>query len=118
MIGTNLHKNGACVFLSKDENNIAYCTIQKAYANGDCSLPKPISCHLYPIRIIQMDDDFVAVNYDQWEICSPACTLGEKNKIKIFEFAKAALIRRFGEEFYDQLAFIAKNMENDDIKEE
>jgi len=108
--GTALHEDGSCVFLSKADG-IAMCGIEKAHGEGKIPLKKPISCHLYPIRInkdphtgIQM------INYDKWDICSAACNLGDELKIPVYEFTKTALIRRYGEEFYDQLDDIAKHL--------
>jgi hypothetical protein len=102
--GTTLMPDGACVFMTRNENGIAKCGIEKANEHGDVEFRKPISCHLYPIRVKENKaQGFVAVNYDEWEICSAACTLGEKNKMPLYRFVKDALIRRFGESFYQQL---------------
>lgn len=103
MFGTNLHKNGACVYLTFSDG-IALCGIEKAWKDGKTDFRKPISCHLYPIRV---DKNYVSgfenMQYDEWEICSAACSKGEKNNIRVFEFAKDAIIRKYGLEFYAQL---------------
>lgn len=102
---TELMPNGACVFMGRDELGITYCGIEKAHRAGEIEYKKPLSCHLYPIRVNKNDlTGFQALNYDVWDICSAACTKGDKEQIRIFEFAKEALIRAYGEEFYEELA--------------
>ncbi len=109
ILGTNLKENGACVYLNT-EGPISYCGIEKAWKDKKISFRKPISCHLYPIRIEQNNiSGFETLNYDRWDICSAACTKGKKEHIKIFEFAKDALIRKYGEEFYTQLTETIKH---------
>lgn len=101
---TQLMKDGACVFMGRNEIGITFCGIEKAYNEGLIDFKKPISCHLYPIRINEnTDSGFTALNYDRWDICSSACQNGKAKKIRIYEFVKDALIRKFGEGFYDQL---------------
>lgn len=103
ILGTNLMDNGACIYLNT-EGPISYCGVEKAWKDGVVEFRKPISCHLYPIRIEEDHvSGFETLNYDRWDICSAACTKGKKLNIKIFEFAKDALIRKYGEEFYIQL---------------
>ena len=107
--GTPLLPNGACAFLTFEENGIAKCGIEKAWEQGITDFQKPISCHLYPIRVAKNEEvDFEALNYDVWDICSAACTAGKKEKIRVFEFAKAAIVRKYGEDFYEELAAAAK----------
>jgi len=84
------------------ENGIASCGIEKAHREGKIDFQKPISCHLYPIRIKKYKD-YEAVNYDRWSICSPACALGKKEGVHVFEFVKKAVIRKYGENWYKQL---------------
>ncbi|MGB0929593.1 MAG: DUF3109 family protein [Chitinophagales bacterium] len=98
-------EGGACAYLTFNELGIAICGIQKAYEAGDVDWVKPVSCHLYPIRV-NHHEDFTAVNYSRWEICSPACQNGKQLKVKLYEFLKEPLIRKFGQEFYDRLAGI------------
>lgn len=103
-LGTPLLRNGACAFVRVDDNGIAKCTIEEAYLNGETDFRKPISCHLYPIRIKSNPErDFEAVNYDRWDICHAACNKGKDTGIRVFEFAKDALIRKYGPEFYTAL---------------
>lgn len=102
--GTTLMPDGACVFMTRDEKGIAACGIEKAFKHGEIEFQKPISCHLYPVRVKENKaQGFIAVNYDQWEICKAACSLGESHKMPLYRFVKDALIRRFGAEFYAQL---------------
>lgn len=102
--GTSLHANGACVFLTKDKDGIFKCGIETAYDDGKIEFRKPISCHLYPIRVNKNEDiGFEALNYDKWDICNPACSFGEKHKMPLYKFAKDALIRAYGENFYQEL---------------
>lgn len=101
--GTILQPDGACAFVIK-ENGINKCGIEKAYLAGKTDFKKPISCHLYPIRVEEKKDvEFTAMNYDKWEICSAACTLGKKEELPVYRFLKEAIIRKFGEDFYDEL---------------
>lgn len=109
--GTSLMPSGACVFMNKDEQGVAYCTIEKMYKNGDLPFNKPQSCHLYPIRIIRNEEaGFEAWNYDQWEICSAACDLGTEMKLPLYQFLKNAIIAYKGEAFYDELDHAAQHM--------
>ena len=106
--GTPLNEDGSCAYLYQDKKSgISYCSIEKAWKEGDIEWRKPISCHLYPIRVKSLDT-MTALNYDKWEICSAACSLGEELKVRVYEFAKEAIIRRFGEDFYEQLDATAK----------
>ena len=98
---TPLINNEECAF-SFEENGITYCSIEKAWREGKTKFRKPISCHLYPIRA-KVYSTFTALNYDQWPICEPAKELGENLKIPVFRFAKEAIIRAYGEEFYNDM---------------
>jgi hypothetical protein len=84
------------------ENGITKCAIEKAYEYGAIAWKKPISCHLYPIRITKYPE-FDVLNYDRWSICSPACTFGNELKVHVHEFLKGPLIRKYGEEWYKEL---------------
>lgn len=94
--------HGACAFVFYDENNIAKCALEKAYYEGKSSWKKPISCHLYPIRLTKLKE-YIGINYHRWPICAPACECGSKLKVPVYKFLKEPLIRRFGEPFYQQL---------------
>jgi hypothetical protein len=94
-----------CVFAVRD-NSILSCAIEKAWKAGMSDFQKPISCHLYPIRI-QRHTHYEAVNYHEWNICSPACENGKALKMPVYRFLKAPLIRKYGEEWFQQLEAIA-----------
>ncbi len=92
-----------CAFAFYDEKGILKCGIEKAWQEGKTSFRKPISCHLYPIRLSKLYDDHIGINYSRWHICSPACTLGESLGVPLYKFLKEPLIRKFGEDWYKQL---------------
>lgn len=92
-----------CVFTTYGANGMCHCAIEKAYREGRIDFYKPISCHLYPLRLTEYPQ-FTAVNYHRWKICRCAELLGRKNGIRLYKFLKAPLIRRFGQEWYDELA--------------
>lgn len=95
--------NGAeCAFVHFDERGTAKCAIESAYRAGKTDFIKPISCHLYPIRLTKLKD-FTAVNYHYWPICDPARACGAKVDLKVFRFLKEPLIRKFGEDFFAHL---------------
>ena len=110
--GTSLHKSGACVFLVYNDMGIAMCGIEQAHNEGVIEFRKPISCHLYPIRISKNEETgFEAMNYDRWEICNPACLKGKQLKMPLFQFSKDAIIRAYGQSFYDELEAATKYLE-------
>ena len=98
---TPLIEGKACAYVQY-RDGVALCGIELAWFDGKITYRKPVSCHLYPIRTKDLGE-FEALNYEQWEICSPACDRGEKEGIPVFRFLKDALIRRCGEEFYEAL---------------
>ncbi len=91
-----------CAYALHDARGILKCGIEQAYLAGKTTFKKPISCHLYPIRITKYEE-WDAVNYDRWEICNPACQLGEKLKVPVYKFLKEPLIRKYGEAWYAEL---------------
>lgn len=97
----------ACSFVAF-KDGMALCGIEGAFREHKTEFMKPISCHLYPIRLSQVGR-FTALNYHNWEICSPACTLGKKEKTAVYKFLKDPLIRAFGEEWYAELCEVADN---------
>lgn len=99
---TTLVENQACAYMTIDQQGVAHCGIEQAYNEGVVDFKKPISCHLYPIRVEQLRFH-EALNYDRWDICSAACTNGEALAVPIYRFVKEALIRKYGEDFYAQL---------------
>ena len=103
---TPLINNKECAYVVYDEDGTLKCAIEQAHNDGVVDFKKPISCHLYPIRTSNLLD-MVAVNYDKWEICSDACTLGAELKVPVYKFLKEPLIRKFGAEWYAKLEKIA-----------
>lgn len=103
--------NGAeCAYVVFDEKGTTLCGIEKAWRDGQTSFRKPVSCHLYPIRI-QRYQSFDAVNYHEWQICAPACDLGKELKVPVYRFAKDALLRKYGEDWYAELEAVAAHYE-------
>ena len=100
-------KSGACVFTQYSDDGIAFCVIEKAWEEGLVDFRKPISCHLYPIRVKKYSD-FDAVNYHVWDICKDAVCLGNAKNVKIYEFLKDALIRKYGAEWYEEACIAAE----------
>lgn len=91
-----------CAYAVYDEKGILKCSIEQAFLDGKSNFRKPISCHLYPIRITKYDQ-YDALNYDRWQICNPACGLGKALGVPVYRFLKEALIRKYGEVWYKQL---------------
>jgi len=110
--GTALMDDGACVFLTFDERGIAQCGIEQAWKAGAVDYRKPISCHLYPVRVSKNEDvGFEALNYDRWDICSEACRAGASEKVRLYRFVREALIRKYGTEWYEELEAAAAYLE-------
>ncbi len=107
---TTLVNDAECAFVFFDENNITKCAIEAAYNNGDITYKKPISCHLYPIRVKNLTN-FVALNYGHWKICNAACKLGKSLDVKTFKFLKEPIIRKWGVDFYEKLEAVDKELE-------
>lgn len=106
-LATPLIQGGACAYIAYTDEGIASCGIENAFRAGSIDFLKPISCHLYPIRMKKMDD-LIALNYDHWDICKSACSLGQTENVAVYQFLKEPLIRKFGEEFYITLENIAR----------
>ena len=109
---TSIINGEECVFTYFDEDGVCKCVIDKAYREGRISVQKPISCHLYPIRL-QKFRDFTAVNYHKWSVCKPAVELGKGEGVELYKFLKEPLIRRFGKEWYDELCEATKLIEEE-----
>lgn len=98
-----------CVFTCY-EGDICLCALEKAHHEGRCEFCKPISCALYPIRAKRLQNGFTALRYDRQKICAPAVENGTRRGIHVYEFLKPQLTQLFGEEWYEQLKELAKNM--------
>lgn len=99
---TKLIDGKECVFVAFDKNNIAKCSIESAYRKNKINFNKPISCHLYPVRIKKYDS-FTAVNVDSWHVCKPACKCGTELNVPVFKFLKDAIVRSWGLDFFNHL---------------
>ena len=106
---TPLINGKECAYTVFEKDGTASCGIEKAYIDGKIAWKKPISCHLYPIRIAKYTD-FEALNYDRWSICSAACSLGEELKVPVYQFLKEPLIRKYGPDFYSELENVARDL--------
>lgn len=106
---TSLVNDKDCVFVTLDENGITKCGVEQAHRDGKIPFNKPISCHLYPIRVSKFST-FESLNYDRWPICNPACSLGELLKVPIYKFLKEPITRAYGEEFYSELEKVDDQM--------
>jgi len=103
---TPLVNNRECAFTFKGEHGITKCAIERAFLDGKISFRKPVSCHLFPVRITEYAR-FDAVNYQQLSICKPGRICGRGQKLPLYRFLKEPLIRKYGAEWYDQLHFAA-----------
>ncbi|OCK43516.1 hypothetical protein BA195_02100 [Tenacibaculum soleae] len=104
---TPLINDADCAYVIFDDKNTALCAIEEAYNQGIVDWKKPVSCHLYPVRVKDYSE-FSAVNYDKWEICDDACSLGKELQVPVYKFVKQALVRKFGQNWYDELELIAE----------
>lgn len=96
-----------CAYGHKDEHGIIKCGIEQAWIDHKIPWKKPISCHLYPIRVTK-NREYINLNYEPRQVlCKPACALGKKLKLPVYRFLKDALIRLFGADFYETLDKIA-----------
>lgn len=91
-----------CVFTCYEAGGMCHCAIERAYRQGRIDFCKPVSCHLYPLRLTEYPD-FTAVNYHRWKICRCAELLGRREGIRLYQFLKGPLERRFGAEWYAEL---------------
>lgn len=91
-----------CAYAHYDKLGVLKCGIEQAYLDGKIGFRKPISCHLYPIRITRKKE-FEAVNYHKWNICSAACSHGKALQVPLYKFLREPLIRKYGEAWYDEL---------------
>jgi hypothetical protein len=115
---TSLVNEKECAFVYFDDQGITKCSIERAHKEGKTTFKKPISCHLYPIRVKQFEN-FTALNYSSWDICAPACACGEQLNVPVFRFLKEPLIRAFGPLFFDELLIVDKELkkQTDSIRE-
>jgi len=112
---TPLINNKECAYVIFD-GATALCGIEQAYNEGLIKWKKPVSCHLYPIRIKEYSQ-FSAVNYNRWHICDDACTLGKELEVPVYRFLKEPLIRKYGESWYAELELVAEEWRKQSLDE-
>jgi len=98
---TPLVNNRECAFVYF-EDGISFCAIEKAWLNKEIPFQKPISCHLYPVRLSKVGE-FTAINYHKWSVCAPAIIKGRKDGTLLYRYLKEPLERKFGKEWYQKL---------------
>jgi hypothetical protein len=103
---TPLLDDGTCVYVTRDEKGILKCGIEAAYNDKKIDFKKPISCHLFPVRLKEYKT-FTAVNVQLLEICSDACALGKQLQVPVYQFLEESLRRKFGDAWYEKLKEIA-----------
>lgn len=103
---TPLVEGKHCAYVVFDTKGIAKCAIEMAYNDGVVDFPKPISCHLYPIRVQKLSFN-EALNYHKWQVCRPACKCGEALNVPVYKFLQAPLTRKYGKEWFDKLTLMA-----------
>ena len=104
---TLVGKEKECAFVIFDENKIAKCAIEQAYNDGVIDWKKPISCHLYPIRVTPTKT-FEKLDYHSWSVCKPACECGDKLDVPVYKFLKGPLVRKYGEDWFNELELVAQ----------
>jgi hypothetical protein len=108
---TTLMEGGACAFTSFDADGTAKCGIERAFYDKKIKWKKPLSCELFPIRVKEYPK-FTAFNYEEIDICKPACACGDQLNVPVYRFLKAPIIRGFGEEFFNELVEAEKALIN------
>jgi hypothetical protein len=114
---TVLNNGKECAFVKSDEKGISKCSIEEAYHEGKITFNKPISCHLYPIRV-KVYRTFTSLNYDRWPICKDACTLGEELKVPVYKFLKEPIIRKWGQEFFLEMEKVDEEIKKNKLEKE
>jgi hypothetical protein len=99
---TPLRTDKHCAYSIEDEHGQLHCGIERAFEAGATSFRKPISCHLYPVRV-KKSGAFEHLTYDRWDICAAACVLGRQLKVPVYKFVRNALVRKYGQAFWDKL---------------
>jgi len=108
LVTPTIGNNRECAYAIYDENKILKCGIEQAWIDKKIDFPKPISCHLYPIRVSKYDE-YDALNYHDWSICSAACSFGSELHVPVYKFLKTALVRKYGEKWYDDLVILIED---------
>jgi len=114
---TTLVEGRACAFANFDKDGTAKCGIEQAYRDGKTEWKKPISCELFPVRAKQYKS-FTALNYEEIDICKPACACGERLNVKVYQFLKEPLTKAYGENFFQELKLVDQAIENKESENE
>lgn len=104
---TPLVDTGECAYLVTSSDGASLCAFEQAFRQGKTRFKKPVSCHLYPVRLSRIMS-FTAINYHRWDICRDACALGEQLGTPLYKFLREPLVRRFGKQWYDELCLTAE----------
>lgn len=107
---TSIVNGKDCVFTCYDQSGCCYCAIEKAYRAGLTDFYKPVSCHLYPIRVGDYGP-YKAVNYHRWDVCKAAVLMGRKENVPVYRFLREPLIRKFGEAWYRELEDVVQELQ-------
>lgn len=110
--------NGAECAFTINEDGYTLCAIERAFRNGDIKFNKPISCHLYPIRVVELKNGYKGLNYHKWNICKDGIIKGENEGVKVYQALKEPIERAFGAEFYTYLEDVDRIITNGEIEEE
>ena len=111
---TSIVNGKDCVFTVYGDDGCCYCAIEKAWREGKCSFMKPVSCHLYPIRVKKLGP-YWGLNYDRWDVCQAAAVKGHREGIPVYKYLKEPLIRRFGQAWYDELELTVNEMKKQNL---
>ena len=109
---TTLVNGKECAFVYFDDQGVTKCAVEKAHSLGKLDFKKPISCHLYPIRVMRFNE-LTALNYNEWDICKPACACGEQLNVPVYKFLKEPIERAFGTCFFKELEIIDREINLD-----
>lgn len=109
---TSIVRGKDCVFTCYDGDN-CLCALEKVFREGKTKFCKPISCALYPIREKRFDGGLIGLNYNRWAVCADAVKKGKELHLRVYQFLKEPLIRRFGEAWYQELCDVAKEFNLD-----
>ena len=106
---TSIVNDKDCVFTCYDDRGCCCCALEKAFRAGRTRFYKPVSCHLYPVRVSRYGS-YRAVDYHRWDVCKAAVLLGSKENVPVYKFLREPLIRKFGEAWYRELELAAEEL--------
>ena len=112
---TSIVRGKDCVFTCYSPDDCCYCSTEKAFREGRTQWCKPISCYLYPIREKRFSGGLVGLNYHRWNICADAVKKGKELQLPVYKFLKDPLIRRFGQEWYNELETLVEDLKKEGL---